>query len=178
MSDTYLELVNSGITASLAKKLGLPRPARLRRTDPASVDSPLTPGPVLVLSDANASAEADTLAQGMLDWDLDVRRDTRLSDHERWGAVVLVLTGLRHPAGLAAPALELGSVLRGLSPGGRVVTLSRTSPTAAPSCRGPAGWAPCSRARSPSRRPASPPGRCGCRRRSSSSSRRPSGSPC
>ncbi|PFG40208.1 3-oxoacyl-[acyl-carrier protein] reductase [Georgenia soli] len=128
MSDTYLELVNSGVTASLAKKLGLPRPARLRRTDPSSVDRPLTPGPVLVLSDARATTEADTLAQGLLDWDLDVRRDSRLSDHERWGAVVVVLTGLEHPRDLAAPALELGSVLRGLAPGGRVVTLSRTSP--------------------------------------------------
>jgi len=132
VSDTYLALVNSGVTASLAKKLGLPRPARLRRTDPAAVDSPLTPGPVLVLSGANASGEADTLAEGLLDWDLDVRRDTRLSDHERWGAVILVLTGLKHPADLAAPALELGSVLRGLAPGGRVVTLSRTSPAAGP----------------------------------------------
>ena len=130
MSDTYLELVNGGLPATVAKKLGLPRPARLRRSDPSSVDSPLTPGPVLVLSDDGAAAEADTVAQDLLAWDLDVRRDSRLSDHERWGAVVVVLTGVAHPTDLSAPALELGSVLRGLAPAGRVVTLSRTAPAA------------------------------------------------
>ncbi|MCK6209665.1 3-oxoacyl-ACP reductase [Georgenia sp. EYE_87] len=130
MSDTYLELVNGGLPATVAKKLGLPRPARLRRTDASSVDRPLTPGPVLVLSDTHAAAEADTVAQDLLAWDLDVRRAPRLSDHERWGAVVLVLTGVTHPTDLSAPALELASVLRGLAPGGRVVTLSRAAPAA------------------------------------------------
>ncbi|UNX54580.1 3-oxoacyl-ACP reductase [Georgenia sp. TF02-10] len=125
MTDTYLELVNSGPTATLAKRLGLPRPARLRRTDPAAVDVPLTPGPVLVLSDDAATGDADTVAEGLLGWDLDVRRDTRLGQHDRWGAVVLVLTGLSHPDQLAGPALTLGSVLRRLAPGARVITLSR-----------------------------------------------------
>jgi 3-oxoacyl-[acyl-carrier protein] reductase len=130
VSDTYLQLVNGGLPGTIAKRLGLPRPAQLRRTDPSSVDRPLTPGPVLVLSDTRSRTEADTVAQDLLAWDLDVRRDTRLSDHERWGAVVVVLTGVEHPTDLSGPALELGSVLRGLAPGGRVVTLSRTAPSA------------------------------------------------
>src|SRR5699024_745054 len=49
VSDTYLELVNSGFTKDLAKRLGLPRPARLRRTDPDSIDNPLIPGPAVAL---------------------------------------------------------------------------------------------------------------------------------
>ncbi|MPV36791.1 3-oxoacyl-ACP reductase [Georgenia subflava] len=131
MSDTYLELVN-GPASAVAKKLGLPRPARLRRTDPTSVDAPLTPGPVLVLSDARATADADTVAQDLLAWDLDVRRDTHLGEHDRWGAVVVVLTGLDHPAALSGPALQLGSMLRRLATGGRVVTVSRSAPAPVP----------------------------------------------
>ncbi|MDO8105897.1 3-oxoacyl-ACP reductase [Isoptericola sp. b441] len=121
MSDTYLELVNSGFTAQLAKRLGLPRPARLRRYAP---DEQLAPGPILVLADAAAGADADRVAQALLGWDLDVRRQPE--PEQRWGAVVVVLTGVTAPADLAAPALELGGVLRRLVPGGRVVTVSRT----------------------------------------------------
>ncbi|MFD1506314.1 3-oxoacyl-ACP reductase [Georgenia yuyongxinii] len=127
MSDTYLDLVSGGAGARVAKKLGLPRPARLRRTDPAAVDVPLTPGPVLVLSDARSTADADAVAEGLLGWDLDVRRDTRLGQG-RWGAVVLVLTGLAHPADLATPALELSGVLRQLAAGARAVTVSGAAP--------------------------------------------------
>ena len=34
MSDTYLNLVNSGVTQKIAKQLGLPQPAPLRRYEP------------------------------------------------------------------------------------------------------------------------------------------------
>ena len=133
MSDTYARLVGSpGPAQQVAKKLGLPRPARLRRTDPDAVDRPLVPGPVLVLSDDASTAEADTVAEGLLAWDLDVHRDARLPDHARWGAVVLVLTGLTHPAALSGPAMQLGSVLRSLAPVGRVVSLSRRAPGTGP----------------------------------------------
>ncbi|GAA4419044.1 3-oxoacyl-ACP reductase [Georgenia halophila] len=132
MTDTYLELVNTGAPAKLAKKLGLPKPVRLRRTDPASVDTPLTTGPVLVLSDAASTTEADAVAGDLLGWDLDVRRDTRLGEHDRWGAVIVVLTGLGHPNDLSEPALALGSVLRRLAKGARVVTISRTVDRAEP----------------------------------------------
>ncbi|WP_127125986.1 3-oxoacyl-ACP reductase [Georgenia sp. SYP-B2076] len=130
MSDKYLDLVSGGLPAALAKKLGLPRPARLRRTDPSSVDVPLAPGPVLVLSDPRSMGDADAVAEGLLDWDVDVRRDARLGEHGRWGGVVVVLTRLAHPAELSEPALALGSVLRQLAPGARVVTLSRPAPPA------------------------------------------------
>jgi 3-oxoacyl-[acyl-carrier protein] reductase len=122
VSDRYLELVNSGPTAQVAKKLGLPRPARLRRHRPGD---PLLRGPVLVLADAGAGDDADALATALLRWELDVRRDP--GEDTRWGAVVVVLTGVGSPTDLSAPMLAVGSVLKKLVGGGRVVTLSRTA---------------------------------------------------
>ncbi|WP_149204566.1 3-oxoacyl-ACP reductase [Actinotalea subterranea] len=126
MTDTYLNLVNSGFTKKLAKQLGLPRPAVLRRHSPGA---PLVPGPVLVLADAASGKDADALAATLLDWDLDVRRH---GGDDRYGAVVVVLTEVGAPAELGAPMLELGGVLRSLAPGGRVVTVSRAPSDAAP----------------------------------------------
>ena len=57
MADTYLDLVNSGLTGTWAKKLGLPRPAVLRRHTPGD---PLLDGPVLVLG---RGGDADALAR-------------------------------------------------------------------------------------------------------------------
>ncbi len=122
MTDTYLDLVNSGFTKTLAKRLGLPRPAALRRY---RAGEPLVPGPVLVVHDDASSAAADVLAETMLGWDLDVRRHAATGD--RLGAVVLVLTELGAPSELREPMLAVGATLRGLAPGGRVVTVSRTA---------------------------------------------------
>ncbi|MEE6287248.1 3-oxoacyl-ACP reductase [Georgenia sp. MJ173] len=145
MSDNYLDLVSRGWGRSAAKKLGLPQPARLRRTDPTAVDDPLLAGPVLVLSDAGSRSAADDVARGLLGWDLDVRRAPELAKDKRWGAVVVVLTDLTSPAGLGAPALALGAVLRRLAPSGRVVTVSRdadgaTDPTVAAARHGVDGF--------------------------------------
>lgn len=126
MSDRYLELVNTGLTKDIAKKLGLPRPAVLRRHRPGA---PLVPGPVLVVHDAASRADADALAEQLLGWDLDVHR--HVADGERPGAVVVVLTGVTSPADLRDPVLELPAVVRGLVPGGRVVTVSRDTASAA-----------------------------------------------
>ena len=123
MSDRYLELVNSGFTKDIAKKLGLPRPAVLRRHRP---DAPLVPGPVLVLHDDASGTDADALAEQLLDWDVDVRRH-HAGSGERVGAVVLVLTGVTSPQALQQPVLEAAGVLRSLAPGGRVVTVSRAT---------------------------------------------------
>src|SRR5690606_24754701 len=137
MSDTYLDLVSSGWGRTVAGKLGLPQPVELRRTDPDSVDRPLVPGPVLVLDGGTSVRAADTVAEALLGWELDVRRDPEeLAKGRRWGAVVVVLTDIASPAHIGAPALALGGALRRLAPGGRVVTLSRraedaTDPTVA-----------------------------------------------
>lgn len=137
MTDTYLNLVNSGFTKTLAKRLGLPRPAVLRRHRP---DAPLVPGPVLVVNDASSEAEADRVAEQLLEWDLDVRRHGQSED--RFGAVVLVLTEVQDPDALGGPLLAAGRVLRGLTPGGRVVMLSRpdgTTPEASAARQGATG---------------------------------------
>lgn len=126
MTDTYLNLVNSGFTKKLAKQLGLPRPAVLRRHRPGA---PLIPGPAIVLNDAASEKDADVVAQQLLDWDLDVRRHA--GPEERFGAAVVVLTEVGSPEDLSAPVLALGPVLKRLAPGGRVVVVLRPAAAAA-----------------------------------------------
>lgn len=132
--DRYVDFVSRGLGKKLARQLGLPRPAKLRRWDP---DAPLVPGPVLVVNPPSCEDDADLLAMTLLDWGLDVRRDQR--DGERWGAVIPVLTGVTHLSELSAPALATGAALRTLVPGGRVVTLSRRPDDAAASAPTAAG---------------------------------------
>ncbi|MDO8150381.1 3-oxoacyl-ACP reductase [Isoptericola sp. b408] len=122
MTDRYTQAVNSGFTKTLATKLGLPRPALLRRY---RAGEPLTVGPVLVVSDGASKADADALAQTLLGWDLDVRRDP--GDDVRFGAVVLVLTETARPGDASEAVLATGSVLRRLAGNGRVVTVSRAA---------------------------------------------------
>ncbi|MBP3036336.1 3-oxoacyl-ACP reductase [Arthrobacter sp. zg-ZUI100] len=117
MGDTYLNLVNSGITKEIAKKLGLPRPSVLRRFDPSK---PLVPGPVLVLGKGEA---ADELSQLLLRWDQDVRRHA--TPKEKLGAILLVLDTAGAPEDLGEATLAAGAALRDLAPGGRVLTISR-----------------------------------------------------
>lgn len=45
MSDKYIDLISSGAGKNIAKRLGLPQPARLRRYLPGA---PVIDGPVLV----------------------------------------------------------------------------------------------------------------------------------
>ncbi len=120
MTDTYLTLVNTGVTKKIATQLGLPRPVPLRRYEPGQ---PLLTGPVLVLHDAASVKDADVVADTLVGWDLDVRRHA--GSAERYSAVLLVLTGATHPQDLSAPVLEAAGTLRSLAPAGRVVTLSR-----------------------------------------------------
>lgn len=117
MTDTYTRLVSKGPGRDVAKKLGLPQPAALRRHEPGQ---PLLAGPVLVIG---ASAGADDLAGELLDWDVEVRRQA--VGKERLGAIVLVLDDLQSPADLEQPVLAAGPALRELAPNGRVVTISR-----------------------------------------------------
>ena len=117
MTDTYLKLVNTGITRDISKKLGLPRPAVLRRFDPAK---PLVPGPVLVLGKGESAEEFSRL---LLGWDQDVRRHA--TPKEKLGAVLLVLDTVGAPQDLGEVALAAGLALRDLAPGGRIITVSR-----------------------------------------------------
>ena len=91
MTDTYTQLVSQGLGKDIAKKLGLPQPAVLRRHQPGQ---PLVDGPVLV---QGSSAGADELAATLLSWDLDVRRHA--VPKEKLGAIILVLDELEPPGG-------------------------------------------------------------------------------
>ena len=117
MTDTYTRLVSKGPGRDVAKKLGLPQPAALRRHQPGQ---PLLVGPVLVIG---SSAGADDLARELLGWDAEVRRHAVAK--ERLGAILLVLDDLQSPADLEQPVLTAGPALRELAPNGRVVTISR-----------------------------------------------------
>lgn len=125
MTDKYTQLVNSGPGRNLAKRLGLPQPAVLRRY---TQGERLATAPVLVQGSGEG---ADAVAAALLDWDLDVRRHAGPS--EKLGAIILVLDELAHPSDLSAPVLTAAASLRGLVPGARVVTISRpATPADAP----------------------------------------------
>ncbi|WP_285318093.1 3-oxoacyl-ACP reductase [Pseudarthrobacter sp. lyk4-40-TYG-27] len=137
MTDTYTQLVNSGAGRNLARKLGLPQPAVLRRYQPGQ---PLVVGPVVVVGNSPA---ADSLATELLSWDLDVRRHAVPA--EKLGAIILVLDELEHPADLEQPVLSAAGSLRDLQAGGRVIAVSRpaagvSSPAAAAARQGVDGF--------------------------------------
>lgn len=117
MTDKYTQLVNQGIGRNVAKKLGLPRPAMLRRYAPGQ---PLVNGPVVV---QGSSAAADKLAAELLSWDLDVRRHA--VPREKLGAIILVLDEVAHPEDLEKPVMDAAGSLRDLAPSARVLTVSR-----------------------------------------------------
>ncbi|TDL39862.1 3-oxoacyl-ACP reductase [Arthrobacter nitrophenolicus] len=119
MTDKYAQLVNQGLGKNVAKKLGLPQPAVLRRYEPGQ---PLVTGPVVVLGE---TAAADKLAAELLSWDLDVRRHA--VPREKLGAIILVLDEVAHPRDLEKPVLAAAGSLRDLGPCARVVTVSRPS---------------------------------------------------
>ncbi|SDS92717.1 3-oxoacyl-[acyl-carrier protein] reductase [Paraoerskovia marina] len=128
MADSYLKAVNSGVTKTLAKKLGLPRPAVLRRWAPGQ---PLTTGPVLVVGGRpGVEDDADRVAAALLGWDLDVRQVPAGSTPDpalRWGAIVAVMTEAQKPTDLSETVLAIGANLRNLAGNGRVVTISRAT---------------------------------------------------
>ncbi|WAH96945.1 3-oxoacyl-ACP reductase [Arthrobacter sp. MMS18-M83] len=129
MTDKYTQFVSQGIGKDLAKKLGLPQPAVLRRY---KAGEPLVPGPVLLLGSGNGNVNAsgpDELAAALLGWGLDVRRNAL--PKEKLGAIILMLDDVEHPEDLAGPVLTAAQSLRDLVPSARVVTISRTSASAA-----------------------------------------------
>jgi 3-oxoacyl-[acyl-carrier protein] reductase len=117
MTDTYTRLVSQGLGKDLAKRLGLPQPAVLRRYTQGQA---LVNGPVLVQGSTPA---ADELAATLLSWNLDVRRHA--VPREKLGAIILVLDGLTTPEDLEKPVLSAAASLRDLGPSARFITVSR-----------------------------------------------------
>jgi len=128
MTDKYTRFVSHGIGKDLARKLGLPQPAVLRRY---KAGDPLVPGPVLALGKGNGgnATGADELTAELVGWGLDVRREAL--PKEKLGAIILVLDDVGHPDDLAEPVLTAAQSLRDLAPGARVVAISRTSASTA-----------------------------------------------
>lgn len=120
-ADKYTEFVSGGFGKDLAKRLGLPQPAILRRYSPGA---PLVEGPILVVG---KGAGSDAVANVLLDWHQDVRRHA--TPEEKLGAIVVVLDELGHPGELSEPMLAVGSALRDLNKNARVVSISRPAAT-------------------------------------------------
>ncbi|MCT1776098.1 3-oxoacyl-ACP reductase [Brachybacterium sp. p3-SID957] len=117
MADAYTRFVRSAPGALIAKRTGLPRPARLLRREDRP--EPVL-GPVVVLGD---SVGADQVARLMLSWGTDVRR--RFEELPRVGSVIAVLDEVSAPDQLGPILLPLSGAMRSLAPGARVVTISR-----------------------------------------------------
>ncbi|MCU1657872.1 MAG: short-chain dehydrogenase/reductase [Pseudonocardiales bacterium] len=118
MPDRYLDLVNSPLGSAVASRVGLPRPAVLRRYQ---AGDPLLPGPLLLGSTSGAApAELVDLLKSV---GADVR-DAQ-TDDDRWGALVLDATEIRTPSDLAGLRTFFAGRLRQLLPSGRVLVLGR-----------------------------------------------------
>jgi 3-oxoacyl-[acyl-carrier protein] reductase len=126
MSDRYLNLVNSPVGSAIADRVGLPKPAVLRRYEPGA---PLVPGPVLVgATNGNVLAALKKMITAAGSEVRDVP-----GEDEQWGALVLDARRLAKPADLADVRAFLSPELRKLRANGRVIVLGRlpdgSSPT-------------------------------------------------
>lgn len=120
MSDRYLGLVNSPIGSAVASRVGLPRPAVLRRFH---IGDPLLPGPLLLGSTSGVARPG--LADLLKAAGADVR--DAATDDDSWGALVLDATEVKTPADLAALRTFFAGRLRQLTPSGRVLILGRAA---------------------------------------------------
>lgn len=123
MSNSYQRFIGSGPGRVLARRLGLPRPAPLRRHTPGA---PLVPGPLLVIGSSEA---ARNTARRLLDQGEEVLSHD--AGEARLGGIVVVLDDVASATQLASPAMELAPAVRRLAQGARVVVLSRPASDAA-----------------------------------------------
>ncbi|MGY1813917.1 3-oxoacyl-ACP reductase [Blastococcus sp. SYSU D00820] len=123
MSDWYRDFANSGVGATLTKRLGLPRPAVLRRYEPGQ---PLLPGPA-VIGSAGEGRLRDTVTAVLKDAGVTVLSPVVAdgsTDGEKPAAVVLDATGVTTPGQLAAAHDFLAPAIKRLRPSGRVLLLA------------------------------------------------------
>jgi 3-oxoacyl-[acyl-carrier protein] reductase len=123
VSDWYRDFANSGVGTTLTTKLGLPRPAVLRRHEPGA---PLLPGPAVVGS-AGEGRLREILTDLLKDAGVTVQSPVTADgapDGERPAAVVLDATGLRSPADLASAHDFLAPAVKRLAANGSVLVLA------------------------------------------------------
>lgn len=117
MSDKYLDFVNSPVGSALAKRVGLPKPAALRRYRPGD---PLLPGPAAVASTAGGASPELVKLLTTIGADI-----TDAPDGVRFGALVLDAREAATPADLAGVRGFFSGRLRSLTPSARVIVLGR-----------------------------------------------------
>jgi 3-oxoacyl-[acyl-carrier protein] reductase len=123
VSDWYRDFANSGFGTTVTKKLGLPRPAVLRRYEPGQ---PLLPGPA-VIGSAGEGRLRDALTGLLQAEGVHVQSPVTADgsgDGEKPAAVILDATGLRTPADLASAHDFLSPAVKRLRATGRVLILA------------------------------------------------------
>jgi 3-oxoacyl-[acyl-carrier protein] reductase len=124
VSDRYRRLANTHVGRRVTSRLGLPRPAELRRYTPGD---PLLPGPAL-LTGAHTGQLGEVVARTLDAAGVElhgVDDGTR-----RLAAIVADATGVDSVADLAELHASLGPALRRLDPSGRLLLLGRPPLTA------------------------------------------------
>src|SRR5689334_2911919 len=120
MSDRYQSLVNSSVGSAVAKRVGLPQPAILRRY---AEGDPILPAPALLGSTSGASP-AD-VAVILKSAGVEVREAS--TDDERWGALILDARDVHSPGDLTGLRTFFAGRLRQLTPSARVLVLGRAA---------------------------------------------------
>ncbi|MGH8962239.1 MAG: 3-oxoacyl-ACP reductase [Jatrophihabitantaceae bacterium] len=118
MSDKYLNLVNSPIGSAVASRVGLPRPAVLRRF---TAGEPLLPGPALL----GATPGKPTAALRKLIVAAGAELADEADDSIRYGALILDARAVASPADLAGFQSFFSGALRRLMACGRVLVIGR-----------------------------------------------------
>lgn len=119
MSDRYLNLVNSSIGSALADRVGLPKPAKLRRY---SAGDPLLPGPALLGSTSGRAPAA--LKRALTSAGVEVL-DSLGGEGDTVSALVLDARSIAAPGDLGAVRAFLAPGLRSLTGCGRVIVLGQ-----------------------------------------------------
>ena len=118
MSDRYLNLVNSPVGSAVASRVGLPRPAVLRRYEPGA---PLIPGTVLV---GSTSGAVDPRLAGLLAG-MGVDTTTSAEEGQRFAGLVLDARSIATPADLAEVRAFFSGRLRNVQPSGRILVIAK-----------------------------------------------------
>ncbi len=118
MADRYLDLINSSVGTVVADRVGLPKPARLRRY---SVGEPLLPGPAVV---GAATGKVPAALTKMLTG-AGVEVLDSLGEGEKAAAVIVDARAMKTVADLGGVREFLTPNVKRLLPSGRVLVLGR-----------------------------------------------------